>query len=78
MIESHRAAHKKFVGTWEGKAEAGDVRFYLYDVDYDFLRSCGIPVKAGRFFSAEKRSNRSVKIFAFYRAGGRPSPADSF
>ena len=43
------AAYKKYVGTWEGKADAEPVRFYVHNVDPDFPAAFGVPLKAGRF-----------------------------
>jgi ABC-type antimicrobial peptide transport system permease subunit len=47
------ASYKKYAGTWEGKADPADVRFYSYDVDADFLGTFGVPLKAGRFFAKD-------------------------
>jgi putative ABC transport system permease protein len=47
------AAYKKYVGTWEGKADAEPVRFYVHNVDPDFPAAFGVPLKAGRFFAPD-------------------------
>jgi putative ABC transport system permease protein len=52
------ASYKKYVGTWEGKADAGEVRFYSYHVDFDFLRTFGVSLKTGSFFAENSSGDK--------------------
>jgi putative ABC transport system permease protein len=56
------ASYKKYVGTWEGKADTAEVRFYSYNVDYDFLRTYGVPLKAGRFFAQSSSADARTLV----------------
>jgi putative ABC transport system permease protein len=51
-------SYKKYVGTWEGQADGGEVRFYAYHVDSDFLRTFDVPLKAGRFFAGNSTGDK--------------------